>query len=312
MVKKSTVQDAIQELMTNKFETYGVRCPRCGTLLLRPKTVDRVTGKKLPGACPGMVPDEAYSNRVSNHQVMKPCGYKEPIAIHTIPDSEELTTIAHRNDVLGYLRTFSVLSSMKVLQYRFENYQVNGEPERAALQKCQRIANEIAAGKTIHSLLIGQTGRGKTHLAMGIVYSILEQTGYKTVRTITEDGKPVKKFDNWKVLFVDWRELIERQKQAFNDDTLKRKVNKCLAEIRLADVVVLDDFGSERDSDYSRDLVDHFWRDRENKTVIVTTNLEGNGLEKRYGARTLSRMKNYGVGNSIAFSAIRDYRGIVQ
>ncbi|MCC3164551.1 P-loop NTPase family protein [Lactiplantibacillus pentosus] len=312
MVKKSTVQDAIQELMTNKFETYGVRCPRCGTLLLRPKTVDRVTGKKLPGACPGMVPDEAYSNRVSNHQVMKPCGYKEPIAIHTIPDSEELTTIAHRNDVLGYLRTFSVLSSMKVLQHRFENYQVNGEPERAALQKCQRIANEIAAGKTIHSLLIGQTGRGKTHLAMGIVYSILEQTGYKTVRTITEDGKPVKKFDNWKVLFVDWRELIERQKQAFNDDTLKRKVNKCLAEIRLADVVVLDDFGSERDSDYSRDLVDHFWRDRENKTVIVTTNLEGNGLEKRYGARTLSRMKNYGVGNSIAFSAIRDYRGIVQ
>ncbi|WP_430490983.1 ATP-binding protein [Lactiplantibacillus pentosus] len=312
MVKKSTVQDAIQELMNNKFETYGVRCPRCGTLLLRPKTVDRVTGKKLPGACPGMVPDEAYSNRVSNHQVMKPCGYKEPIAIHTIPDSQELTTIAHRNDVLGYLRTFSVLSSTKVLQHRFDNYQVNGEPEQAALQKCQRIANEIAAGKTIHSLLIGQTGRGKTHLAMGIVYSILEQTEYKTVRTITEDGKPVKKFDNWKVLFVDWRELIERQKQAFNDDTLKRRVNKCLAEIRIADVVVLDDFGSERDSDYSRDLVDHFWRDRENKTVIVTTNLEGNGLEKRYGARTLSRMKNYGVGNSIAFSAIRDYRGIVQ
>ncbi|MCW6116594.1 P-loop NTPase family protein [Lactiplantibacillus plantarum] len=311
MVKKN-VQDFVQELMNKKFETYGVRCPRCGTLLLRPKTVDRVTGKKLPGACPGMVLDEAYSNRVSSHHVMKPCGYKEPVAIHTIPDSKELTTIAHRNDVLGYLRTFSVLSSTKVLQHRFDNYQATGDPERAALIKCQRIANEIAAGKTIHSLLIGKTGRGKTHLAMGILYDVLERTGYKTVRTIIKDGEAVKKFDNWKVLFVDWRELIERQKQSFNDDTLKKQVNKCLHEIRIADVVVLDDFGSERDSDYSRDLVDHFWRDRENKTVIVTTNLEGNGLEKRYGARTLSRMKNYGVGNSIAFSAIRDYRGIVQ
>lgn len=307
MVKKN-VQDIIHELMSNKFETYGVRCPYCGTLLLRPKSVDRITGQKLPGACPGMVPDEEYSKR-SGRKVMKPCGYKEPVAIHTIPDSQEITTIAHRNDVLGYLRKFSVLSSTKVLEHRFDNYQLNGEPEKATLAKCQRIADQIAAGKTVHSLLIGKTGRGKTHLAMGILYEVLEQTGYKTIRTGMDNGQPIKRFDNWKVLFVDWRELIERQKQAFNDDTLKRQVNKCLYEIRTADVVVLDDFGSERDSDYSRDLVDRFWRDRENKTVIVTTNLEGNGLEKRYGARTLSRMKNYGVGNSIAFSAIKDYRG---
>jgi len=305
MVKKATrIQESIEQLMNSKFETYGVDCPNCGTPLLRPKAVDPVTGKKMAGACPGMI-DYVKDGR----KMRRKCGYKEPIATRKIPNAEELTTAAHRNDALGYLKAYSVTSDPQVLHHSFDNYQIAGDPEQRALSKCQQIANKIATGETVHSLLIGQTGRGKTHLAMGILYDLLKQTGYKTTKTIIKDGKPEKVFVSWKTLFIDWHDLIERQKQAFNDDNLRKQVNKSLIEIRTADVVVLDDFGSERDSDYSQDLVDRFWRDRENKTVIVTTNLEGDGLEKRYGARTLSRMKNYGVGNGIAFSAIKDYRG---
>ncbi|MDN7062844.1 ATP-binding protein [Lactiplantibacillus plantarum] len=306
MVKPTKIQESIERLMNSRFETYGVDCPNCGTPLLRPKTIDPVTGKKLAGACPGMI---TYTE---NGQLRrKKCGYTEPIAQRTIPTATELTTVAHRNDALGYLRTYSVTSSSDVMRHRFKNYMAADEPERRVLVRCQQIAKQIADGKTVHSLLIGKTGRGKTHLAMGMLYAVLAQTGYKTTKQVTQNGETKTVYVSWKVLFVDWHELIELQKQAFKDDTLKRQVNKILFEIKQADVVVLDDFGSERDTEYSQDLVDRFWRDRENKTVIVTTNLDGKGLENRYGARTLSRMKNYGVGNGVAFSAIKDYRGEV-
>ena len=85
-----------------------------------------------------------------------------------------------------------------------------------------------------------------------------------------------------------------------------------MAEIKNADVGILDNFGCERGTEYSLDLADAFWRDRENKTVIVTTNLIGSDLTKRYGDRTLSRMKNYGVNNGIMFANISDHRGLVE
>lgn len=93
---------------------------------------------------------------------------------------------------------------------------------------------------------------------------------------------------------------------------MAKQINKTMAEIKNADVVILDDFGSERGTEYSLDLADAFWRDRENKTVIVTTNLIGSDLTKRYGDRTLSRMKNYGVNNGITFANIPDHRGLVE
>jgi len=59
------------------------------------------------------------------------------------------------------------------------------------------------------------------------------------------------------------------------------------------------------------DLADAFWRDREDKTVITTTNLIGEDLVKRYGPRTLSRMKHHGTNKGIAFGGITDRRGQV-
>ena len=110
-------------------------------------------------------------------------------------------------------------------------------------------------------------------------------------------------------MFVDWRELVEQKKQAISDEQMNKQVNKTTKEFKNADIVILDDFGSERETDYSRDLADGFWRDREDKTVIVTTNLTGNDLNKRYSPRLMSRMKKHGVKQGIAFSGLTDYRG---
>lgn len=291
MVK--TVGDVVTNLMSKVFETYGVNCPVCGKPLLRPQILNKRTGQKMAGACPS-------------------CGYMEDINHREIPDNKALTASAHKNEALGYINTYSIFSSFDVFNCRFSNYTVSSDASKQVLERSRTIANRIINGETIHTLMIGATGRGKTHLAVGMMYWILERSGYKLLKTVMKNGKPVETFFSWKIIFIDWRELIERKKQSFNDDQMAKQINKTMAEIKNADVVILDDFGSERGTEYSLDLADAFWRDRENKTVIVTTNLIGSDLTARYGDRTLSRMKNHGVNNGITFANIPDHRGLVE
>ncbi|EKP96034.1 helicase loader [Lacticaseibacillus casei 21/1] len=79
-------------------------------------------------------------------------------------------------------------------------------------------------------------------------------------------------------------------------------------EIGKADVVVIDDLGSERGSDFDRQTADDVFRMREDKSTIVTTNLHGQDLNKRYGERTMSRMAKHGQGNSFGVKGIPDQR----
>ncbi|MFS1238305.1 ATP-binding protein [Lactiplantibacillus plantarum] len=304
MVKGNSVADAVQKLMTERFETFGERCPMCGTPLLRPKTRDRNTGQKMPGACPNTITYE-----VDGKLQRKSCGYMQPINRHRIPDAVDLTLTARKNDALGYLNSYSVFSNFDVFNHRFENFNVDNVAEKQVLTRCENMASKIINGEIVHSVLMGKTGRGKTHLAIGIMYYIFERTQYQKKILVTKNGKQVTDYVARKIMFVDWRELVEQKKQAISDEQMNKQVNKTTKEFKNADIVILDDFGSERETDYSRDLADGFWRDREDKTVIVTTNLTGNDLNKRYSPRLMSRMKKHGVKQGIAFSGLTDYRG---
>jgi len=285
------VGDAITKLMDKVFETYGVDCPVCGQPLLRPQILNKSNGQKMAGACPN-------------------CRWMEDIKNRTIPNDDEITVSARKNQALGYINTYSMFSSFDIFNHRFSNYTASDDASKNVLAKCQGLADKIINKNTVHSLMIGPTGRGKTHLAIGMMYHILERSNYKYETAVMKDGKLTRVVHTWKMIFIDWRELIERKKQSMSDDQLAKQVNKTVSEIKHADVVILDDFGSERSTDYSLDLADSFWRDRENKTVIVTTNLNGEDLTKRYGTRTLSRMKNYGVNQGVTFKGIMDHRGM--
>ncbi|VDG24205.1 DNA replication protein [Lactobacillus plantarum] [Lactiplantibacillus mudanjiangensis] len=288
--KREGIAAAMDVLKTRFFEKYGVDCPVCGQPLLRPKTLNIQTGRKMAGACPN-------------------CGYMEAVQHSTIPDQAALTTSARKNDALGYLTNYSVFSNLHAFNHRFDNYTTENSSDKQALEHCETVARKIMNLETIHSLLMGATGLGKTHLAIGMMYYILEQTGYKYQITVMKDGHPEIVDVTWKILFIDWRALLLEKKESFNDEVLAKKLAKTMAELKRADIVILDDFGSERKTDYALDLADDFWRYREDKTVIITTNLIGDELTARYGNRLLSRMKNHGVGYSFAFKG-RDHRGM--
>ncbi|MFC6180003.1 ATP-binding protein [Lactiplantibacillus daowaiensis] len=257
--------------------------------MLRPKALNLQTGQKMAGACPD-------------------CGYMEDIKHHTIPNNEQLSLSAYKNDALSYLTSYSLFSDGKTFNHRFDNYITNSMAQKRVLTRCEGLANEIIGGNTEHILLMGITGVGKTHLAVGMMYYIFEQTGYKRQVFTVNHGIKSKQMVNWKILFIDWRELVENKKRSISDSQLAKQVNKTMDELKRADIVILDDFGSERSTDYSLDLADTFWRNRENKTVITTTNFTGDDLYKRYGPRTISRMKHHGTKSGVAFGGIDDQR----
>lgn len=173
MVK--TVGDVVTNLMSKVFETYGVDCPVCGKPLLRPQILNKRTGQKMAGACPS-------------------CGYMEDINHREIPDNKALTASAHKNEALGYINTYSIFSSFDVFNRRFSNYTASSDARKQVLERSRTIANRIINGETIHTLMIGATGRGKTHLAVGMMYWILERSGYKLLKTVMKNGEPVEIF----------------------------------------------------------------------------------------------------------------------
>ncbi|WP_367293379.1 ATP-binding protein [Liquorilactobacillus satsumensis] len=269
-----SVADAFAEMEERLFETYGIKCPKCHKLLLRPKIFNK-KGEKMAGACatPG-------------------CGYKEADskAKERRNENVDLTIKAYKNDAYGYLEKASVTSSLKVFSKSFANYSTGTVNEKRALTYARNISAKLC-DETVHALLVGQTGTGKTHLAVGIMLDYLKRNNYMK-----------------KAMFIDFPQLMDQLKMGISNDDIGKKVNQCLEEAKKCDLLVLDDLGAERDSDYSLSVVDTIFRARENESIVVTSNLAGNTYEERYGARTFGRLKMHGSGNTFSFNGIDDHR----
>ncbi len=138
-------------------------------------------------------------------------------------------------------------------------------------------------------LFLGPCGVGKTHLAVGILHALIAE------RNVT--GR-----------FFDCKELLKQIQNSYaasNEQTERQVLRPALD----AEVLVLDELGAARKTDWVSDMVEHVLNMRYNdrKTTILTTNLpyapaRGNGdslkealrqetLGDRIGERMLSRLE---------------------
>lgn len=117
-------------------------------------------------------------------------------------------------------------------------------------------------------LILGGYGSGKTHLAAAISNALIDR------------GIPV--------LFSTFSEHLERIKEEF-DHTGQRKH---LSMMKNTPMLVLDDLGKEKRSDWSDSIMFDVinYRYEHKLPFIVTTNLNEDGLEKRVGGAVFSRM----------------------
>lgn len=251
-------------------------CPKCHRRMLRKKGLDRYTHKKMPAVCPM-------------------CGYresKEEYERHLKQDFA-FTLQARKNTALGFFTKYSVFANADVTNASFANYTAITVAEKQALQKAKNLTSKMAH-ETVHSIFVGGTGRGKTHLAMSVIKELWSQTDYGV-----------------KALFINFPELISEMKQGISNPDKQKFIDSVMYQVskKQADLVVLDDLGAERETDFTLSVIDTIGQIVEDTSVIVTTNLKGQEITK-YGQRFVSRLKNHGIGNSISFSNISDHRGL--
>jgi DNA replication protein DnaC len=115
-------------------------------------------------------------------------------------------------------------------------------------------------------LLIGSSGAGKTHLAVAALKELIRRG---------HGG-----------LFCDYRELLKEIQGSYNAASESTEMG-ILEPIRKTEVLVLDDLGASKPSDWVRDIVGIVLNARynENRTTIITTNYYDETATPEAGAR---------------------------
>ena len=165
---------------------------------------------------------------------------------------------------------------------RYENCSFNTFSATNASQRtAARLASEFALEFPAVDrglLLTGDVGVGKTHLAVSILKGLVER--------------------GFKCRFYEFGGLLKQIQDSYNPTTLASEV-RVLAPVFSSDVLVLDELGASKPTDWVQDTLSHIINTRYNdkKFTIVTTNYPDETadpreetLEDRIGVRARSRL----------------------
>jgi DNA replication protein DnaC len=135
------------------------------------------------------------------------------------------------------------------------NYKITGKQEGAASAKdaTLRFVEQYPIDKT-GLLLFGGVGRGKTHLAVGIIKELITRYDINC-------------------LFCGYGELLKKVQNSYNP-TVEITELEVLRPVFEAEVLVLDDLGSTQTTGWVWDTVSMILNARysENRTTVITTN----------------------------------------
>ncbi len=161
--------------------------------------------------------------------------------------------------------------------FHFHNYKAQTPSQTAALNRSLIFVKEYPAVDQ-GLLLMGTVGVGKTHLAVSIL------------KGLTERG--------FTCLFYEFSSLLKEIQDSYNATTQSSELS-VLAPVLSAEILVLDELGASKPTDWVRDTMTHIINTRynEKKFTIFTTNYlderpdaREDVLEDRIGVRARSRL----------------------
>jgi len=163
-----------------------------------------------------------------------------------------------------------------------ESYETNFPSSNRSLGLAHLRARKFVDGYPLETvgtglLLTGSIGVGKTHLAVGILQAL-----------VTERGATG--------LFFDYRDLLKQVQNSYNNKVSATEL-EVLAPVFDAEVLVLDELGASKPTDWVWDTVAHILNTRYNdrRTTIITTNYANAGpLGTENGPRGVMREETLG------------------
>lgn len=160
-----------------------------------------------------------------------------------------------------------------------QNYQKTSKSQWRAVQEASKILDSYLACKVDQGLIMmGPVGVGKTHLAVSILRGLIEQ------------GVPC--------LFYEFGSLLKEIQDSYNSVSHTSEL-RVLSPVYQSEVLVLDELGASKPTDWVRDTMHQIIGTRYNdrKLTIFTTNYldarrapTDETLEDRVGVRLRSRL----------------------
>ena len=216
-------------------------------------------------------------------------GYAEVV----YKETDESISRKKAHSAINRLKAKSLLLDETIKTATFDNFNIETDEERQAFEFAKNLAEFYKNGGQGNSFMSGPAGSGKSHLSMAILKSYLE-SGEKTA------------------LFVSYSHVVRLIKDSFNNRDSVYTQNNIMSLLTNVDLLVMDDIGSENNSDFSEELLTDVLDGR--ISTIITTNLSseelrGNANKKgRYNQRTASRMFRGIGGKAFNFKGIKDKR----
>ena len=194
-------------------------------------------------------------------------------------------------------RIASAAIPTRYLKCRLENFHDRSDPRLKRARQRMREFVDCWPGADRGFLLMGGCGVGKTHLAVAALLEIID---------LDKPGQ---------LLFSNFQDLIQAIHGSFSSDLAPSK-SEILEPLLAADLLVLDELGSQKLTDFVKDILYYVINTRYNneKTTFFTTNYTDEPtdrdkelLDQRIGIPLRSRLHQ--MTNTIVIdSSVDDYR----
>lgn len=202
-------------------------------------------------------------------------------------ETGELIKLKKQQKDFKRLNRNSIILDSTIKKATFDNFIAETIEEKNALEFMRKIAEYYKKGGVGNTVLSGPAGTGKSHLSMAVLKECLQN-------------------EDVTVLFMSFSEVLDLMKDYFSNKSsiyspeyFKRLMNE-------VDLLVIDDIGAEKVTDYSQDVLTKVLDGR--TSTIITTNLNSDELQAKYHGRIYSRIFR-GVGKkAFNFKNIKDKR----